>query len=76
MRSPSEARAAADAEPFLNGPVFLAVLLSRPDERPSNDRERDDAHGDDHYPDEGAHRSIVAALFTDGEDSGLGQCSE
>ena len=50
-----EPSASADAEALLDGPVFLAVLLRCPDERPSDDREREHADGGNHYPEEGAH---------------------
>ena len=50
-----EPSASADAEALLDGPVFLAVLLRCPDERPSGDRERKHADGGNHYPEKGAH---------------------
>jgi hypothetical protein len=50
----------ADTEAFLEGPFFLSVFPGRPDERPSDERERNDAYGGNHYPEEGVHDGIVS----------------
>lgn len=55
LRLSPESSASADAEALLDSPVFLAVLRRRPDERPSDDREREHADGGNHYLEEGAH---------------------
>ena len=56
-----EPSASADAEALLDGPVFLAVLLRRPDERPSDDREREHADRGNHYPEKSAHSGSLGS---------------
>ena len=48
-------RASADAETLLDGAILLAVLPGGPDERPKDDREREDADGGNQYREEDAH---------------------
>lgn len=60
--SPAQARATADTEALLEGPLFLTVLPGRPDERPGDDREREDADSGDEYLEERAHRASLRAL--------------
>jgi hypothetical protein len=58
----TEPSAPADAVAFLECPLFLPVLLGRPDERPSDDREGNDGHGADHYLEKGAHGGKVSLV--------------
>ena len=68
-----EPSSSADAEAFLYGAVFLAVLLRCPDEGPNDDREREQADSGNHYPEDYAHGGRLDSVGR--ELARLGQCS-
>jgi hypothetical protein len=58
----AEPRATPQTEPLLDGAVFIAILLRRPDERPDDDHQHEDAGGGDHDPEERAHAVSLRPL--------------
>jgi hypothetical protein len=69
---PPEPSATVHAKTLLDGTVVLAVLPRRPDERPGDDRQCDDADAGNQYPEKRAH---VDSLGSRRQSARLGQCS-
>lgn len=67
-----EPSATAHAKTLLDGPVVLTVLPRRPDERPGDDRQCEDADAGNQYSEKRAH---VDSLGSRRQSARLGQWS-